>query len=334
LETGAEKGRPTGSRAERAIVGRVFRRSTGAYDVEVDGRAIRCVLSSKLRKRLIYPTAAAASGRRQVVAVAGVGVVDPVAIGDEVRLVEEGAGTGMILEVLPRRNKLVRRAAGGRDLEQTIVANVDQVVPVFSVAEPAPVWGLLDRYLAASEARGIPSLISITKIDLAGADDVGEVLDDYRRIGYPVVETSTVTGDGVDALREALRGRVSVLAGKSGVGKTSLLNALEPGLGLRVGEVSESTGKGRHTTTRLEMFPLAVGGSVVDTPGVREFGLWEVDLENLDSLFPEMRPLLGQCRFGMSCVHDQEPGCAVKAAVEDGRISPRRYESYLRLREE
>lgn len=325
---------PSVARTERLVVGTVFRRSIGAYDVEVAGRTIRCVLSSKLRKRLIYPTADVASTRRQVVAVSGVGVVDPVAIGDQVSLVEAGDGSGMVVEVLPRRNKLVRRASGRRNLEQTIVANVDQVVPVFAVAEPSPVWEMLDRYLAASEAQQIPPLICITKTDLPGPGDLAETLDDYRRVGYRVVETSIRNGAGIDTLRDALRGRVSVLVGKSGVGKTSLLNTLEPGLGLRVGAVSESTGKGRHTTTQLEMFPLAASGRVIDTPGVREFGLWEVDPDNLDRLFPEMRPYLGRCRFGMSCVHDREPGCTVKAAVEEGAISQRRHRSYLRLREE
>lgn len=314
------------------MIGTVFRKSTGAYDVEVGGETFRCAVSSKLRKNLIYPTASTASTPRRVVRVGGVGVVDPVAIGDEVRLVEAGDRSGMIVEVLPRRNKLVRRASGGRDLEQVIVANVDQVVPVFAAASPPPVWEMLDRYLATCENQEIAALICITKTDLIEPGDLAPDLDDYRRIGYPVVETSAVSGFGIAELRAALRGRTSVLVGKSGVGKTSLLNALEPGLGLRVGAVSEITGKGKHTTTHLEMFHLAHGGAVVDTPGVREFGLWEVDPENLDHLFPEMRPYLGRCRFGLSCVHDQEPGCAIKAAVENGTISPRRYDSYLRLR--
>lgn len=316
------------------MVGTVIRRSTGAYDVEVEGREHRCVLSSKLRKNLIYPTAAASSARHHVVRVAGIGALDPVAIGDEVCFVESPPDSGMILEVLPRRNKLVRRASGGRNVEQVIVANVDQVVPVFAAAQPPPTWGLLDRYLAASEAMAIPPLICITKADLADWEELADELATYQRIGYRVICTSVVSGEGIEELRAALRGRTSVLVGKSGVGKTSLLNALEPGLGLRVGEISESTGKGQHTTTRLEMFPLASGGRVVDTPGIREFGLWEVDTENLEELFPEMRPYLGKCRFGMSCVHDQEPGCAIKAAVESGEISERRYLSYLRLREE
>jgi ribosome biogenesis GTPase len=227
---------------------------------------------------------------------------------------------------------------GAHQFEQVIVANLDQVAPVFAAADPAPKWNLLDRYLVVAESLGLPALVCITKLDLVldaqGRLDpeLEEVVADYRRIGYPVVLASAVTGAGLDELREALRGRLSVFLGKSGVGKTSLLNALQPGLGLRVREVSQVTGKGRHTTTHLEMFPLEIGGSIVDTPGVREFGLWEVDGAEMAHFFPEMRPFLGRCRFGMGCAHDDEPGCAVRRAVMEGQISPRRYQSYLRLR--
>jgi ribosome biogenesis GTPase len=147
------------------------------------------------------------------------------------------------------------------------------------------------------------------------------------------VLTSSFTGEGIDELRGALAGRVSVLVGKSGVGKTALLNALQPGLGLRVKEVNQITGKGRHTTTNLEMFPLDGGGAIVDTPGTREFGLWQFE-DDLALLFPEMRPLVGKCRFGVDCQHDEEPGCAIRKAVMDEQIHPRRYQSYLLLNKE
>ncbi len=160
-----------------------------------------------------------------------------------------------------------------------------------------------------------------------------EALEEYRQIGYSFVLTSSYTGEGIQDLQQALAGHVSVLVGKSGVGKTALLNKLQPGLGLRVKEVNQSTGKGRHTTTNLEMFPLDGGGAIVDTPGTREFGLWQFD-DDLALLFPEMHPLVGKCRFGVDCQHDEEPGCAIRKAVMEGQISPRRYQSYLSLTKE
>src|SRR4030065_822831 len=152
-------------------------------------------------------------------------------------------------------------------------------------------------------------------------------------MGYTYMLTSSVPGEGVEGLRNALAGRTSVLVGKSGVGKTALLNQLQPGLGLRVKEVNQVTGKGRHTTTNLEMFPLDSGGAIVDTPGTREFGLWDFD-DDLALLVPEMRPLVGKCRFGVDCQHDEEPGCAIRKAVMEGPITPRRYQSYLLLNKE
>jgi ribosome biogenesis GTPase len=174
-------------------------------------------------------------------------------------------------------------------------------------------------------------------MDLIDSDNLGDVqsvVEDYRQIGYRVIPTSVFDELGLDELRDVLKGQISVLVGKSGVGKTSLLNVLEPELGLRVSAVSQVTGKGRHTTTHLEMFPLAMSGAIVDTPGVREFGLWEIEEIDLASLFPEMRPYLGNCRYGMKCRHDSEPGCAIREAVMVGQIEPRRYKSYMGLRME
>jgi ribosome biogenesis GTPase len=266
-----------------------------------------------------------------------IGEVDPVAIGDRVRFVKAGDGGergGMIVEVLPRRNRLSRLAAGPKPIEQVIVANVDQVVAVFSVRQPRPKWALLDRYLAAAEAAEVRALICVTKVDLARGDDIPdmEVFATYEGLGYRTLLTSIVTGEGIESLAQAIGGRVSVLIGKSGVGKTSLLNAVQPGLGLRVREVSQATGKGRHTTSHLEMFPLDGGGGVVDTPGMREFGLWHDASEGgLASLFVEMRPYIGTCRFRLDCSHSHEPGCAIKDAVEAGEIARLRYRNYLRI---
>jgi ribosome biogenesis GTPase len=148
-----------------------------------------------------------------------------------------------------------------------------------------------------------------------------------------VILISAVTGEGLEDLRDTLRGRISVLLGKSGVGKTTLLNALQPDLGLKTAAISHATGKGRHATTALEMFPLHWGGAIVDTPGVREFGLWDIDSDDLALFFPEMRPYIGRCRFGLDCEHDEEPGCAIRKAVMAGQINPQRYQSYLRMKQ-
>ncbi|HEX5810154.1 MAG TPA: ribosome small subunit-dependent GTPase A, partial [Anaerolineales bacterium] len=333
-------------------VGVVFRKTLGHYTVHANGRDIDCVLSSLIHKQLIFPTADPTSLRHTVQEVREIDHVDPVAIGDRVRYIDTGEGrgvtplastnsrqaSGVIVEILPRDSKLSRPAPvpGARVFEQVIVANADLVLPVFSVANPTPKWGLLDRYLVSAEAAELPSLIVINKLDLAwknpGFDEEIEV---YRRIGYPVLQVSAATGEGIEELKQALQGKLSVLVGKSGVGKTSLLNAIQPGLGQRVRAVSQGElGKGRHTTTHLEMFSLDFGGRLVDTPGIREFGLWDIAGEELAYLFPEMDDFVGRCKFGLSCRHDREPGCAVRKAVVAGSISPYRYQSYMRLREE
>jgi ribosome biogenesis GTPase / thiamine phosphate phosphatase len=326
--------------------GIVYKKSTGGYTVQSGSRMVACGLSTRLRKNMTGPNPAKSARRPSKHDEPS---TDPIAVGDEVHWVETPEGTGTIVEVLPRRNKLARRSPvpmpSAMAFEQVIVANVDQVVPVFAAARPEPRWNMLDRYLVTAEAAGLPSVICITKLDLAQDEDgkvdegIVEAMEEYRRIGYRVIAISSHTGQGLDELREALSGRVSVLLGKSGVGKTSLLNAIQPGLGLRVNEVSQANNKGKHTTTHLEMFPVALGqdlasGAIVDTPGVREFGLWGLNEDDLLMAFPEMRPFVGQCRFGLDCNHEDEPGCAVRKAVMSGHISPRRYQSYMRLKED
>ena len=319
-------------------VGVVFRKTVGHYTVHAHGREIDCSLSSLLHKQLIFPTADPASLRHTVQDVRELHHVDPVAVGDRVRYVEAGEGRGMIVEVLPRESRLSRPAPvpGQRVFEQVIVANADLILPVFAVANPTPKWGLLDRYLVSAEAAEIPVLIVINKLDLAWKNPgFDEEIEIYRRIGYPVLLVSAVTGEGIEELKQALRGKQSVMAGKSGVGKTSLLNTIQPGLGQRVREVSSGElGKGRHTTTHLEMFELDFGGTLVDTPGIREFGLWDITADELAYFFPEMADYVGQCKFGMSCRHDREPGCAIRKAVMAETISPYRYQSYMNLRRE
>jgi ribosome biogenesis GTPase len=333
-------------------IGVVFRKTLGHYTVHSNGREIDCVLSSLLHKQLNYSTADPTSMPKRVQSVREIEHVDPVAIGDRVRFVNAGEGhgmiplastnsreaSGMIVEILPRGSKLSRPATvpGQRVFEQVIVSNADLVVPVFSVTNPTPKWGLLDRYLVSAEAAELPSLIVINKLDLAWKNpQFSEEVEIYQRIGYPVSLVSAATGEGIAELKRQMQGKLSVLVGKSGVGKTSLLNAVQPGLGLRVKAVGNGTlGKGRHTTTHLEMFELDCGGTLVDTPGIREFGLWDVAGDELAFLFPEMADYVGQCKFGLSCRHDQEPGCAIRKGVMAGAISPYRYQSYMRLREE
>jgi ribosome biogenesis GTPase len=314
--------------------GLVVKKSQGAYVVRTAAGTVQCSLSSRLRKELVYPTAAPTSLHHRVQAVKDIAAVDPVAVGDLVTHVSAGPGAGQITSVLPRKNALSRPAAGSKPLEQVIVANVDQVVAVFALAQPAPKWELLDRYLVAAEAAGVPSLIVATKLDLVdGRDNAGADADlrEFERLGYRVVRTSSATGAGLAEFQDALQGLVSVFVGKSGVGKTSLLNAMEPGLGLRVKTVSQATEKGRHSTTHLEMFDLGVGGHVIDTPGMREFGTWALSGPDLAVGFVEMRPYLGRCKFGANCAHAHEPGCGIKTAVAAGAISQRRYNSYLRM---
>jgi ribosome biogenesis GTPase len=300
--------------------GVVFRKSTGRYIVHTNNREIDCELSAHFHKQSHQHTA------------------DPIAVGDEVHFLQLESGRGIIAEILPRRTSFSRPlpVTGQRVVEQVIAANADQVLPVFAAASPSPRWGLLDRYLVAAEAAGLPSRIVVTKMDLANKNDSLESdLETYRRIGYPIHEVCSSTGEGIEELKQALHGRMSVLVGKSGVGKTSLLNAIQPELGLRVKAVSQGeVGKGRHTTTHLQMFELECGGRLVDTPGIREFGLWNVHADELASYFREMAPYVGQCKFGLSCQHDREPGCAVRKAVMNGKVSPYRYQSYMHLREE
>jgi len=329
---------PTGSSTYQ---GMIVRKDRGRYDVICAGRVVTCAVSNRIHKQLLYPTADPASLPQRVQKVITLDHVDPLAVGDQVQFITAPDGNGLIVEVLPRRSKLTRRTAvpmpTANPFEQVIVANIDQVAPVFAAANPPPKWNMLDRYLVSAESLSLPSLVVITKADLATQDGesadnkLNEAIKEYRRIGYHVIVTSIMNGQGLDELKEALHDRITVLVGKSGVGKTSLLNALQPGLGLRVNEVSQATGKGKHTTTNLEMFSLDLGGAIVDTPGMREFGLWEAKDEDLALFFPEMKPLVGTCKFGLDCHHKNEPGCAIRKAVAEGKISSQRYQSFLGL---
>ena len=260
---------------------------------------------------------------------------DPVAVGDEVVVTPRDNEEGVIEEILPRRTKFSRRYPGKRDaIEQIVVANADQVVIVLSTRLPDFNLRFLDRFLILAEVGEMDAVVCLNKIDLidsAERQELRSILSAYEQLGYPVIFTSINHSESIQAFRDALRDRFSVVVGASGVGKSSLLNAVQPGLGLRVGEVGLKTGKGRHTTTLVELFSLEFGGEVADTPGIREVGLWGVDTENLDLYFPEMEPYLGECKY-TDCIHVSEPRCAITDAVNTGKISDVRYQSYISLK--
>jgi ribosome biogenesis GTPase / thiamine phosphate phosphatase len=255
-----------------------------------------------------------------------------VVVGDRVTLAWEGE-RAIIQSVEPRRSSFSRRAAGEREEEQVVAANLDQVVIVASLHRPDFKHGFVDRVLAQAEHAGLPALLALNKTDLGDDAEVASLLADYAPAGVAGLAMCAKSGRGVDALEAACRGRRSLFVGHSGVGKSTLLDRLAPGHELLQGDVNEVTGKGRHTTTAALLLRPAPDLELIDTPGVRAFALWGVDAFSLVECFPEIRPFLGGCRFG-DCRHDREPGCSVRAAAERGEIPARRWESYLRLREE
>jgi ribosome biogenesis GTPase len=289
------------------VPGRVLRVHGLLSVVETDdGRQFRCAIR-RLLKSL-------ATDERSVVAA-----------GDRVWIRPSLADEGFIERVEPRHG-LLTRASRGR--EHVLVANVDQVVIVMALAEPDLKPHLIDRYLVSAEQGGIAPLICLNKADLVDHADFQPLIGLYHQLGIPTVLTSATTGLGIDRLRRRLVARESVFAGQSGVGKSSLLNAIQPGLGLRVRAVSETTQKGRHTTTTAELIRLDFGGWVVDTPGIRQFALWDVLPEELEGFFPEFRPFVPLCAYP-DCTHTHEDRCAIKAAVMRRQISEQRYTSYL-----
>lgn len=257
---------------------------------------------------------------------------DLVAIGDWVRVTILDKQRGMIEEVEPRHRMISRTApAPGGEYQQIIIANPDQAIFVFACAEPNPRLRMLDRFLVIAEKEEIPAIIVANKIDLVGLKEAHTIFEHYKPIGYPVIYTSAKTGQGVASLHKCLAGVVSVMTGPSGVGKSSLLNHIQPGLGLEIKQVSQATGKGQHATVVSAMFRLIGGGYVADTPGIKALAFWDIEPEELDGYFPEIKPLVKDCQFN-DCTHIHEPGCAVQQAVERGLVHPERYLSYTRLR--
>lgn len=295
------------------MTGIVLRAQGGVYDVETADGVVQAVLRGRLKREERLG--------------------DRVVVGDRVSVaVAEGveAETWAIEAVHERHSSLARKAPGKAPRAKVIVANVDQIVIVFAVARPEPHLRMLDRFLVLCESNDLGAVIVANKVDLTGIDAARETFGLYEEIGYSVVYTSVKGETGIDELEARVCGKMSALAGPSGVGKSSLLNAVQPGLALRVASVSDAVQKGRHTTVTAQLVPLDCGGYVADTPGLRELGLWGVDLDSLDWCFPEFRPFLGSCRYGNSCTHVHEPGCAVSAQVGED-ISPSRYESYRRM---
>lgn len=262
-----------------------------------------------------------------------------VAVGDWVTISINEDNTGTIEEVAERKSVLSRTRPSAhnrdinRDQEQILVANLDQVIFVESSKTPRPNPRKLDRYLVVAERNQIPAIICVNKMDLVKPEKMHKLFDVYEQIGYRVIYTSVKQNMGVAELGDCLHDKITVLTGSSGVGKSSLLNAIQPGLGLKVSNVSKATGKGMHTTRYSELFPLADGGYVADTPGIRGLALFDLEPSEVDAYFLEIAPLVPECRFS-DCSHRHEPGCAVRAAVQAGTVAPQRYDSYLRIREE
>ena len=264
-------------------------------------------------------------------------ITNPVAVGDKVRYEWADDGdSAVITEILPRLNYVIRRSTNLSRQAHIIAANVDMAYLVVSLFFPEVKLPFLDRILVTCELYGIPATIVLSKTDLykeIAAGEIAHFRSIYEAAGYPVIETSVKTGEGIDAIREACQGRVNLFSGESGVGKSSLIKALDPSLDPKIGAISTAHLQGKHTTSLYEMYPLASGGYVIDSPGIRGFGLVDVEKEEIAKYFPEMLRASAACRF-TPCTHTHEPGCAVKAAVDEGLISPERYNSYLGMLEE
>jgi ribosome biogenesis GTPase len=304
------------------LTGTVVKAQSGFFMVHTERGDFTCRLRGRLKKE-----------KRST---------DLIAVGDRVEISTQSAGGGMIETIAPRHSALARTAPSGYkprggqrrregESQQVIVANVDQVVLVFACAEPAPHLRMLDRFLVIAECAHLPAVICANKSDLVPAAEAESLFGVYPRLGYSVLYTSAQTLANLAELRQMLSNKISVFAGPSGVGKSSLLNALQPGLGLKARAVQQVTFKGRHTTVHPELFSLDSTSFVADTPGIRTLELWDIEPEELDGYFVEMRPYVADCDFS-DCTHTHEPGCAIRKAVAAGHIAPSRYESYCRMR--
>lgn len=296
------------------LTGLIVRAQSGFFFVLPEGQTKQ--VTCQLRGRLKH-------GRREG---------DIAAVGDQVRISLLPDGSGAIEEVLSRKSEIVRldpRPQG--EYRQILLANPDQAVFVFSCAKPEPRMRMLDRFLVIAEKQNIPALIVANKVDLLGLEKAQAKFGFYPQIGYPVIYTSVLENFGIETLKNMLAGKLSAFAGPSGVGKSSLLNAIQPGLGIAVGDVSEFNEKGKHTTNFRQLHALECGGWVADAPGWKSLALWDTYPEEIDAYFPELAPLVSSCQFS-DCGHTHEPGCAVLQAVKAGTVRMERYDSYLRLK--
>src|ERR1700759_2189931 len=292
-------------------------KSTGSwYQVQTpDGQVIDCRIKGKFRTQGIVTT-------------------NPIAVGDVVDFdMEPEQGTAVITNLHPRKNYIIRKSINLSKQAQVIAANLDQAVLVVTLASPRTSLGFIDRFLVTAEAYDIPAKLVYNKLDLFSSEGL-EILDEYKavyeKIGYPCYSVSALEGTNINQVQELLKDKVTLFSGHSGVGKSSLINALLPDLDLRTHQVSDWSDKGMHTTTFAEMFELPQGGYIIDTPGIRELGVIDIEKNELSHFFPEMRSRMNQCRFN-SCRHINEPDCAVIKAVEEGEIELSRYESYLSI---
>ena len=296
------------------ITGTVVRATGSWYEVLHEGSMLRCRIRGKLRLK-------------------GVRSTNPVVVGDRVECEADEKGDYAICAILPRRNYVIRRASNLSKESHIIAANIDRALLLVTLRQPATPPEFVDRFLVTCEAYKIPVTILLSKTDLQDPEAVAAFGAIYRGAGYEVATLSVHDGTGLDRVRKLLAEGTTLLSGNSGVGKSTLIRTIDPSLDIRTGEIYESHGKGRHTTTFSTMYPLAGGGAVIDTPGIKGFGLIDIDDAELAHYFPEMMRASADCRF-YNCTHTHEPGCAVVEAIRRGEIAPERYESYLKMLDE